>query len=114
MKPVKILRLYKLKNGKVPYQDWLSTLDRPIRARISARVDRVANGNFGVCHPVGQGVKELCLDFGPGYRIYFTEQDSTIVVLLLAGNKSRQQKDIEKAHEYFNDFMSGGNYEDYE
>ena len=67
------------------------------RKRIGARIDRLAFGNFGDVKPVGEGVSELRLDFGPGYRLYFVRRAAMLVILLCGGDKSTQGRDIVKA-----------------
>ncbi|EQC00362.1 type II toxin-antitoxin system RelE/ParE family toxin [Photorhabdus temperata] len=80
------------------FSDWLVGL-KDIRAkmRILARVDRIAEGNFGDVKPVGNGVSECRIDYGPGYRVYFIQKGRQIVVLLCGGDKSTQDKDIKLA-----------------
>ena len=81
--------------GKEPFTAWLNGLrDRVGRQRILARVSRLAHGNFGDRVPVGEGVHELRLFFGPGYRVYFGEHGDTVVVLLCGGDKDIQPRDI--------------------
>jgi putative addiction module killer protein len=80
------------------YVKWLDGLkDIRARARILARVERLAAGNPGDVRPVGQGVSELRIDYGPGYRVYFTRQGKQIVILLAGGDKRSQPADIRKA-----------------
>ena len=74
------------------------------RAKIRVRLDRMSLGNYGDCHGVGEGVKELRIDFGPGYRVYFGQEGGTIVLLLCGGDKSTQAKDIETARRYWNEY----------
>ncbi len=81
---------------------WLHSLSRQYRARVFARLDRVETGNLGDCKSVGDGVFELRLPFGAGYRIYFGEVGTTIVLLLCGGDKSSQKNDVAKAKEYWN------------
>ena len=69
--------------------------------RIRARLDRVELGNFGTAKPLGDGVCELKIDHGPGYRIYYAMNGKTVVLLLIGGDKSTQQKDIETAKAYW-------------
>ena len=69
----------------------------PSRARVLVRVERLATGNPGDVRPVGEGVSELRIDYGPGYRVYFKQQSRTIVVLLAGGDKRTQSRDIETA-----------------
>ena len=68
-----------------------------MKTRIAVRIRRMQLGNVGDAKPVGDGVLELRFDFGPGYRVYYTERDGEIVVLLAGGDKSTQKQDIEKA-----------------
>ena len=80
------------------YAKWLAGLaDERAKARIQSRLLRLANGNFGDVRPVGEGVSELRVHYGPGYRVYFTQQGNALVILLIGGDKSTQQKDIERA-----------------
>ena len=83
------------------FDKWLTDLkDRKAKARIQARIDRVETGNFGDVSPVGEGVSELRIFYGPGYRVYFVKQNSVVVILLSGGDKSSQQADIAKAKEF--------------
>lgn len=80
------------------YLDWINSLnDRAGRARIQVRVDRLVHGNPGQHRALTDGVSELKIDFGPGYRVYYTERAGVVVVLLAGGDKSSQQKDIRTA-----------------
>jgi putative addiction module killer protein len=80
------------------YLDWVNSLnDRVGRARIQVRVDRLVHGNPGQHRALTDGVCELKIDFGPGYRVYYTERAGVVVVLLAGGDKSSQQKDIKTA-----------------
>ena len=80
------------------YAKWLDGLrDARARARVLVRVERLAARNPGDVRPVGEGVSELRIDYGPGYRVYFKEQGRTIVVLLAGGDKRSQSRDIETA-----------------
>lgn len=82
------------------FDKWLTNLkDRKAKARIQARIDRVEMGNFGDVSPVGEGVSELRIFHEPGYRVYFVNQNSVVVILLSGGDKSSQQADIAKAKE---------------
>ncbi|WP_066412293.1 type II toxin-antitoxin system RelE/ParE family toxin [Bordetella ansorpii] len=71
--------------------------DRRAMHRIQVRIDRAEEGNFGDCEPVGEGVSEMRIHYGPGYRVYFTRRGSEIVILLAGGDKSTQSKDIKTA-----------------
>jgi putative addiction module killer protein len=81
------------------FDDWFSALrDRQGKLRIQARIDRAELGHSGDCAPVGEGVSEMRIHVGPGYRIYFVERGLEIIVLLAGGDKSTQAKDIKLAH----------------
>ena len=102
----KNLRNYITPAGKIPFLEWLNNLKDPrTRFRIRRRLDRLELGNFGDCKPVGDGVSELRLAFGSGYRIYFTEYDDIIIILFCAGDKSSQQKDIKTAKLYWQELQ---------
>jgi putative addiction module killer protein len=80
------------------YAEWFAALrDRTARARIDIRIRRLALGNSGDIRPVGDGVSELRIHYGPGYRIYLTRQGDAVVILLAGGDKSSQDKDIRLA-----------------
>jgi len=80
------------------FSDWMAKLrDHRVRARIAARIDRLAFGNPGDVKSVGQGVSELRIHHGPGYRVYFVRRGETLIVLLCGGVKKTQTKDIETA-----------------
>jgi putative addiction module killer protein len=103
------LRYYQTSVGEQPFVEWLQGLDdRQARARIQARLARVAVGNLGDVEPVGEGVLELRIDWGPGYRVYFARIGKVIVLLLCGGDKRTQQRDIKRAKSYFEDFKARG------
>lgn len=80
------------------FDHWLSGLrDRRAVARIAARLDRLAAGNPGDAEPVGEGVSELRINYGPGYRVYFIQRGPVLIILLCGGDKSTQTRDITKA-----------------
>ena len=82
------------------FDAWLSSLkDKVGRARIIHRIRSAEHGNFGDCEPVGEGVSEMRVHFGPGYRVYFTRRGNVVYLLLLGGNKSSQKRDIKRAIE---------------
>jgi putative addiction module killer protein len=82
------------------YAEWyLGLRDRMAKARINVRIRRMSLGNFGDVKPVGQGVSELRIDHGPGYRVYFVQRGQIVIVLLVGGDKRTQSQDIEKALE---------------
>ncbi|MYD59854.1 MAG: type II toxin-antitoxin system RelE/ParE family toxin [Gemmatimonadetes bacterium] len=99
------LQIYLAPNGREPFTEWLKSLrDRRARKQIQVRLDHLETGNSGDCRAVGEGVFELRLQFGPGYRIYFGEVDQTIVLLLCGGDKSSQVRDIEQAKAYWREY----------
>lgn len=80
------------------YARWFEKLrDQRAKARILVRIRRLSLENPGDAQPVGEGVSELRIDYGPGYRVYFKQQGQTVVVLLVGGDKRTQSRDIEKA-----------------
>jgi putative addiction module killer protein len=82
------------------YADWFARLrDRQARARINVRIRRLSLGNPGDVRPVGEGVSELRVDYGPGYRVYFVQRGASLVILLAGGDKRTQERDIELALE---------------
>ncbi len=101
------LHYYQTSDGQRPFVDWLEGLkDRQARTRIEARLARVAVGNFGDAEPVGEGVMELRIDWGPGYRVYFARVGQMIVLLLCGGDKRTQRRDINRAKECFKDYKA--------
>lgn len=82
----------------VTFDTWFGSLrDVRARARIAARLDRMADGNLGDVKPVGGGVSELRIDYGPGYRVYFMQSGAVLVVVLAGGDKRTQHADIKTA-----------------
>ena len=80
------------------FAHWLDELrDIQARARVQARIERLAGGNPGDVEPVGEGVSELRIDYGPGYRVYFKQRGHELIILLAGGDKSTQAKDIKAA-----------------
>lgn len=87
------------------YATWAVSLrDDRAKARIALRVDRLGLGNLGDVKPVGGGVSEMRIDYGPGYRIYFAEHGATLIVLLCGGTKKTQQADIRQAKRLFSEW----------
>jgi putative addiction module killer protein len=96
------LEYYLEDDGSAPFTEWLSHLrDRDAHARISARLNRVKLGNFGIIKVLGDGVNEIKIDYGPGYRLYYAMNGKTIVLLLIGGDKSTQKQDIKLAKTYW-------------
>jgi putative addiction module killer protein len=103
--PLEVL-LYITENSGCPFERWLESLrDRQARARIKKRLDRISLGNLGDFKSVGNGVMELRVDYGPGYRIYLAQSGATVILLLCGGDKSTQEQDILKAKRYWTDFQ---------
>jgi len=100
------IQTYLTAEGAEPYADWLASLaDRHARARVVVRVNRMASGTLGDVKPVGDGVWEVRIDLGPGYRIYYAQAGTRLILLLVGGDKSRQQSDIKQAHAYWADWQ---------
>lgn len=96
------IQYHQTANGREPFMEWYDSLRDPkTQNRIDRRLERVETGNLGEYKSVGDGVFELILDFGPGYRIYFGEVDNIIVLLLCGGGKNSQNRDIERAKQYW-------------
>ena len=103
----KTVIVYTDKAGKEPFTRWLNSLkDARDRRRILARLRRIEQGNYGDCKPIRDGVFELRLFFGPGYRIYFGKDGETLVILLCGGDKNSQGKDIKQAIMYWNEYKT--------
>lgn len=93
------------RNGKDIFQDWLDNLrDLQAQTTIARIIKRVTKGNFGVHRSCRNGVWEIVIDKGPGYRVYYSIIENVVVLLLCAGDKRTQQKDIDNAVEYLKDF----------
>jgi putative addiction module killer protein len=91
--------------GKSFYAQWLKSIrDARARARIILQVDKMALGLFGDSQPIGVGLSELRIHFGPGYRVYYGKESMHKYLLLLGGNKSTQSKDIKLAKKYWKDY----------
>jgi putative addiction module killer protein len=96
---------FRAPEGQVPFEEWLDDLDdKRAVARILARLARVRQGNLVDCKPVGEGVSELRVDCGPGYRVYFGQNGRTLVVLLCGGDKRSQDRDVRLAKQFWQEF----------
>ena len=96
------LQVHRTSNGREPFTEWFESIqDTKTQTRIEARLNSIKYGNFGDCQSVGDGVFELRLHFGAGYRIYFGAVDNAIVLLLCGGDKSSQATDIVRAKAYW-------------
>jgi putative addiction module killer protein len=100
----KEIRIYEDEEGRAPFSEWMDRQDAPLYGRVMARLERVELGNLGDHRGVGDGVFELKIDFGPGYRVYFGLDGSELVVLLIGGTKKTQRRDIETAKQYWRNY----------
>ena len=92
------------------FDTWFAKLkDRRAAMRIQARIDRAEDGNFGDHHAIGKGISEMRIDYGPGYRIYYTLRGRKLVILLAGGDKSTQPNDIKAAQALVDSLRGGGN-----
>lgn len=98
---MKTILKYQLENGKIPFDEWFNKLDNLIKAKVLVRIERLKRGLYG------QGILELKLVSGE--RIYFTEENNMIILLLTAGNKQRQENDIKTAELYFQNYKERSN-----
>jgi putative addiction module killer protein len=99
------IRHYVSRAGKDLFDEWLSQLaDTRAQAKIATRIDRLAAGNFGDCKPLRQGLWELRIDWGPGYRVYYALIGRACVLLLCAGDKRKQSSDIDRAIRFLTDY----------
>lgn len=100
------VRHYITPAGADRFKEWLETLaDQQAQARVQARVDRLERGLLGDVRSCGEGVWELRIDWGPGYRVYYARSGEQIILLLLGGDKRKQQADIEQAKEFWRDYQ---------
>lgn len=99
------VRHYISRTGKDLFDKWLSELaDARAQAKIAARINRLAAGNYGDCKTLRQGLCELRIDWGPGYRVYYATMGKSLLLLLCGGDKRTQQRDIERAAAYLDDY----------
>ncbi|MDO8597703.1 MAG: type II toxin-antitoxin system RelE/ParE family toxin [Sulfuricaulis sp.] len=96
---------YQTADGRIPFREWLDTVTDPVAyAAIQLRQDRLARGLFGDCEPVGEGVWELRIDTGAGYRVYYARSGKQVVLFLCGGDKRSQKSDIKTAKTYWRDY----------
>ncbi len=93
----RIIKIAQTKNGKTPFIEWINSLDKTTKARVQSRLTRLLENNFGDFKKIDNEISELRLKFGSGYRIYYTEIDNIVILLVNGGDKSTQSKDIERA-----------------
>jgi putative addiction module killer protein len=102
------IKIYQDENGNNPYLRWLKKLkDRQAQLKIEKRLAQLRLGHLGDFKNLGSGLLELRVHFGPGYRIYCAKQGQMLIILLCAGDKSTQQKDIDKARKYWENYLNG-------
>jgi putative addiction module killer protein len=101
------IRYYVASGGQQPFDEWYADLESVARAKVTRAIVRLEQGNFSNVKSVGEGVFEYRINFGPGYRVYFGQDGSTLVILLTGGTKKRQQRDIDTAHAYWRDYKEG-------
>jgi putative addiction module killer protein len=105
----KMVQVYIDEHGNEPFSEWFKELkDLKGKERIGTRIRRLGEGLYGDCEPVGEGVSELRMFFGPGYRVYFGEEADNIVILLCGGNKNSQKQDIQSAKRYWKEYKDHG------
>jgi putative addiction module killer protein len=105
----KTVTIYQDENGNEPFTEWVEDLrDGKGRRVILRRVGKLEHGLYGDCEPVGGGVLELRIFFGPGYRVYFGEEAGNIIVLLCGGDKSSQDRDIKAAKAFWKEHKDNG------
>ena len=97
---------YEQNNGRHPFSIWFASLNVQAALKVRTAIARMEAGNFSNVKPVGQGVCEYKLDFGPGYRIYYGKDGDKLVILLGGGTKKRQNRDIHAAQELWKEYKS--------
>lgn len=102
----KFIKIAQLSNGKTPFIDWIESLDKVTKSRVQSRLTRLLENNFGDHKKIDNDISELRLKFGSGYRIYYTEIDNVIVLLINGGDKSTQSKDIQKAKDILQEWRN--------
>ena len=98
------IRYYVAPSGLQPFAAWFADLESVARAKVTRAIARLEQGNFTNVKSVGGGVLEYRIDFGAGYRVYFGREGEALVILLIGGTKKRQQRDIDAAHSYWQDY----------
>lgn len=92
-----VLKEYEDGEGQSPFGLWFTSLDAVAAAKVTVALNRIERGAISNVKPVGEGVSEYRIDFGPGYRVYFGMDGQTLIILLIGGTKRRQQRDIDTA-----------------
>ena len=101
------IRYYVAANGHQPFAEWFADLDPVARAKVARAITRMEQGNLANVKSVGEGVLEYKIDFGPGYRVYFARDGEMLLILLTGGTKKRQQRDVNAATAYWQDYKKG-------
>jgi len=101
--PKEIL-IYETADGRIPFSEWMERQNKRVYGTIMTRLERVELGNLGDHRAVGEGVLELRIDAGPGYRVYFGRDGERLVILLIGGTKKTQRRDIETAKQFWRDY----------
>ncbi len=102
----RIIKIAQLSNDRTPFIEWFESLDKTTKARIQSRLTRLLENNFGDYKKIDNEISELRLKFGSGYRIYYTEINNVIVLLINGGDKSTQSKDIQKAKQILQEWRN--------
>ena len=100
------LVVYVTEEGKAPFDQWFDKLDTVAALKVRTALARIETGNLGDVKPIGQGVSERRISFGPGYLVYFGKDGDKLVILLCGGTKKRQSKDIEQAKVFWDDYKN--------
>jgi len=98
------IRYYAAPGGVQPFAEWFADIEPVARAKVTRAIARLEQGNDSNVKSVGEGVLEYRINFGPGYRVYFGQDGDALVILLTGGTKKRQQRDIDAAHAYWQDY----------
>lgn len=101
-----VIEYYETDNGKCPYIEWEESLPKDVRGQIRKRLNRIRLGNFGDFVHIEGNIYELRNHCGPGYRIYYGKKGQKIIILLCAGDKRTQKRDIEKAKQFWLEYIS--------
>lgn len=103
----RIVRTYITPDGREPFEEWLDSLkDKTTESKVHDRLLRLRRGNFGDCKHLRGGLYELRIHYGAGYRVYFGDVDGEMMMLLWGGSKRTQQRDIQRARDYWEEFRS--------
>ena len=97
---------YETEDGRCPFAEWVLDLEVRAQLKVRAAIARMEAGNLGDVKPVGEGVSERRIDYGPGYRVYFGQDGRELVILLVGGTKKRQQRDIDQAKALWDDYKA--------